>query len=177
MRQTQTQVPPEVATGVLAALGALLVSFWNIQVVLLVILVVVAGIFDMAFGARRAATVEHLYASGQESRYPEIVFSSAKMNEGAITKLLWLALYLFLGMAFDSLFVVLGDFAGNPALQFITGLTPVTVTALAFRFAYEAGSIIRNIDQTPGAKSQLWWGFRKLVDILNLRVASKEAHE
>lgn len=154
-------LPAEPASGVLAALLAILASFWNVQVVLLLILVVVSGAVDLEAGARRATVRERLNLG--ES------YSEKILREGMRAKAFYLFVSLFLGIAVDAL---VATFAGHLDLGFaglFKSITPATCAMLFWRFRREVRSTLRNIDQTPGGKDAIFPFAARIIDEIRWR--------
>lgn len=150
-------VPIDPSAGVLAALAAIGFSFWNLHVVLLVLLVVGAGTADLLAGARRA----HL----REKFHLGEVYDKKKLDDGAWGKLFYLVLSLFFGMSGDSLVGLLGSGFDLGFADPFKALTPITAGALLYRFGKESASVMRNLEQTPGGKDQVW-PIAKLIDTI-----------
>lgn len=155
-------VPPEPTVGVLAALSALLAGFWNLHVLVLFGMTVGAGIWDLLAGARRARKTKR--SDGTDE------YDNRILNDGVWDKLFYLFLSLFFGGCGDLLLSLLGGAGDLGFTEVFRTFTPVTASALFFRFGKEVASIYRNVEQTPGGKGAIW-NLKAFIDTIRFRLS------
>lgn len=153
--------PADVGAGVGAGLLAIFAAFWNLHVVLLLILVVGAGGWDLLLGARRAHYAERA-GIGE--------FSDQKLNDGFWTKAIVLITILLLGVSADSVLILVGGIVKLGFVSLFQSLTPVTAGMLLYRLTKESASIKRNLKETPGGKDAIWPGWDMVMDELRYRM-------
>lgn len=159
--------PGDAAASVTAALIGILAAFWNVQVVLLLFLVVAGGVVDLWVGARKARIKARLGKPGG--------FDRAILDEGASGKGAYLAVILFLGIALDSVAVMLGGAMNLGLVDFVQSATPATSGLLAYRLAREMSSITHNVQTTPGGQDVIWPGAKQAIDAVLYRAKHPDA--
>lgn len=158
--------PADVSAGVGAGLLAIFLAFWNLHVVLLLILTAGAGGVDLLVGARRAHFAERAGVGK---------FSDQVLSDGMWGKALILIVILFLGVSADSVIILAGGVTNLGFVSLFQTLTPVTAAMLLYRLTKESASIKRNIKATPGGKDAIWPGLDDILDELRYRALHPEA--
>lgn len=153
---------PDAGAGVVAGLIGLAAAFWNLHVVVLLILVIAGGVVDLWAGARRARIRTRRGLPGG--------FDRTVLDEGISGKAAVLVALLFLGVAADSLIALAGGAAGLGIGTLFATFTPATAGLLAYRLARESSSIIENFEGTPGGEDAIWPGLKRIVDTLRFRM-------
>jgi len=162
-------MPTEPGPGVAAGLLALATAFYNLHVVVLLILVVFGGVIDLWTGSRRARIRSRLGESGGYDR--------AVLDEGISGKTVALVVILFLGVAIDSVVSLAGGAAELGIGGVFATYTPATAALLAYRLAREISSISENLDGTPGGRDAIWPGVKRFVDGIRFQLIHPEAKD
>lgn len=157
---------PDPGVGVVAGLLALFAAFWNLHVVLLFMLVVVAGGLDLLVGARRASLQEK---AGTDA------YSKDKLDDGMVNKAVILVVSLFIGICVDTVVAMTGNVVDLGLATPFREFTPITASMLFYRLLREIASIMRNVDQTPGGRDAIWPALAKVIDTLRYRLAVNPA--
>src|SRR5690606_15431352 len=108
--------PTDANASVIAALVSTAAMFWNVQVVLLIILVVLGGAVDLWTGARRARLRSRRGEPGG--------FDRALLGEGASGKGAIFVALLFLGVSIDAVLTLIGSSLDLSITSVFRGLTP-----------------------------------------------------
>lgn len=143
-------VPIDPSVGVLTGLIAIIASFWNIQVVVLMLLVIWWGGMDLSAGARRARLTRDPATNKSQ-------FDRQVLDDGAWGKVFYFIGAMSMGVMGDSLLILFAKALDFSWAAYLTVLTPATCASLIARLQKEYESFKENVEETPGGRDALWW--------------------
>lgn len=159
----------EASPGVWVSIITIFASFWNVHVVLLFILIILASIFDLLTGARRASLRKRMGLPGG--------FDRERMNEGLVTKVLLTLTIIVIGVSVDAILKVITGTANLEIGEWVNAYNPVLTILLAWYWARETTSILENLAATPGSEGAVWPGVRNLINSIRYRLTGKNPPE